>query len=181
MDRSERVAVEARWDAWIGGDREVLTLRWENGGWTADGVVSGANIHYVLRMDSAWQVRHLMLFRDMEEPDLWLAHDGAGAWGEVNGARRMELSGATDVLLSVTPFTLAVIANRLATDGSATTDVSVVRVDVETLEARPHTVTATRIADDRWRFVDDDGDAVELVLDADGLPGDVEGFFRRVV
>ena len=44
-------------------------------------------------------MRQFLLFRDLDEPDLWLATDGTGRWGEMNGAHRPELDGCYDVHL----------------------------------------------------------------------------------
>ena len=51
-----------------------------------------------------WQVRQFLLFRDMEQPDLWLGTDGHGRWGELNAAHRPELDGALDVTIAGSPF-----------------------------------------------------------------------------
>ena len=84
----------ARWDGWDGQASEELTLRWENEAWTASGLVTGENIQYVVRLSPLWEVRQFLLFRDLDEPDLWLGTDGI-RWGEVNGSHREELTGAT--------------------------------------------------------------------------------------
>ncbi len=59
----------------------------------------------MIRLSATWQVRQFLLFRDLDEPDLWLGADGTGRWGEMNGAHRHDLAGCTDVELTVTPFT----------------------------------------------------------------------------
>ena len=61
-------------------------------------------IDYVIRVSPLWQVRQFLLFRDMEQPDLWLGTDGHGRWGELNGAHRPELDGALDVTIAGSPF-----------------------------------------------------------------------------
>ena len=42
-------------------------------------------------------MRQFLLFRDLDDPDLWLGTDGAGRWGEINGAHRPELDGCIDI------------------------------------------------------------------------------------
>ena len=95
----------AAWATWDGDGIETTTLRWENEGWTVSGEVGDAadreRIQYVLRLSATWQVRQFLLFRDLDEPDLWLATDGGGRWGEMNGAHRTELDGCTDIDLAV--------------------------------------------------------------------------------
>ena len=95
----------ARWQTWDDEHIETLTLRWENEGWTASGEVGRERIHYVIRLSPTWQVRQFLLFRDLDEPDLWLATDGHARWGEMNGAHRPELDGCHDIDLACTPFT----------------------------------------------------------------------------
>ena len=51
----------------------------------------------MLRLSPTWRVRQFLLFRDLDEPDLWLATDGHDRWGEVNGAHRPELDGCVDI------------------------------------------------------------------------------------
>ena len=71
--------------------------------------------HRVVAEGGAVQAQRL--FRDLEQPDLWLATDGAGRWGEMNGAHRVELDGCFDLTMStaatVTPFTATMPIRRL--------------------------------------------------------------------
>jgi hypothetical protein len=68
----------ARWNTWDHEHLETLTLRWENEGWTATGDVGREAITYVLRLSATWHMRQFLLFRDLDEPDLWLGADGTG-------------------------------------------------------------------------------------------------------
>ena len=45
------LSVVAEWSDRDGEAYEVLSLGWESGGWTADGVVRGIDVHYVVRVD----------------------------------------------------------------------------------------------------------------------------------
>jgi hypothetical protein len=92
-----------RWAAWEGDDVEVTDLRWENEGWTVSGQVSRERVQYVVRLSATWQVRQFLLFRDLDDPDLWLATDGTARWGEMNGAHRAELDGATTSIWRARP------------------------------------------------------------------------------
>jgi uncharacterized protein len=85
----------ARWQTWDERSRRDLTLRWENEAWTASGEVGRERVDYVLRLSPTWHVRQFLLFRDLDEPDLWLATDGHGRWGEVNGATGPSSTAAT--------------------------------------------------------------------------------------
>lgn len=171
----------AEWSGWDGSGHEVLTLGWESGGWTADGVVSPAHIHYVVRVDEQWRLRQFLLFRDLPEPDLWLGVTPSGQWGEINGARRPELDGCSDVDLAATPFTNTLPIRRLRIEVGDTADIRVARVDHETLEVVPEVQRYTRVALDRWRYEDESGFVAELAVDAHGLVLDYPGLFRRLV
>ena len=166
----------AEWSGWDGSGHELLTVGYESGGWTADGVVRGVDVHYVVRTDEQWRVRQFMLFRDLEDPDLWLGVNPAGQWGEINGAFRPELDGCVDVALPCTPFTESLPIKRLLLDVGDATEVRVAVVDPESLEVTPTTRRYARVDDRRWVV-----DGVELDVDADGLVLDLPGRFRRLV
>jgi uncharacterized protein len=165
--------VEAHFTTWTGDRTEVLTLGWENGGWTLDGrittnPVDGAtrphdDVHYVVRTDEAWRVRQFLLFRDDDEPDLWLAGDGDGAWGEVNGAWRDDLAGCTTIHLDVTPVGHTLVLRGQAADVTvgATAEALVAAIDVETLQVRVLRRRATRTGTDTWLVEDHEPGAAD--------------------
>jgi uncharacterized protein len=174
--------IEASWRSWNSGHHEQLRLGWEAGGWTADGVISGLNVHYAIRVDDSWTVRHFMLFRDAEEPDLWLAHDGAGKWGEVNGAPRADLDGCTDIDLGCTPFTNTLPIRRLGLAVGASAEIVAAWVDVETLLVVASPQRYTRLDERRWRFEGlSSGFVADLDVDEHGLVLDYPDLFRRVL
>ncbi len=168
-----------RWTTWDGADDEVTELRWENEGWTINGLVSRERVQYVLRLSATWQVRQFLLFRDLDDPDLWLATDGTARWGEMNGAHRLELDGCYDIDLPCSPFTNTLPIRRLPLEVGDSTELPVVRVDVETLEARPTIHRYVRLGTHRWAFAQGD-DSVEFDVDKHGLLIDYPGEFRRV-
>jgi hypothetical protein len=168
----------ARWAARDGSSAETLTLAWDNEGWTASGVVEGPDVHYVVRLSSMWQVSQFLLFRDLDEPDLWLGTDGRGRWGEVNGAHRVDLDGATDVALAITPFTYSIPIRRLALEVGTEAPAVVLDVDVETLGVVPAAIVVRRIAVDRYEFVRSAA-TVTVAVDDHGLVVAVDGFERR--
>jgi uncharacterized protein len=170
----------ARWQTWDTIDEETLTLRWENEGWTATSEVSRERVHYVVRLSSTWQVRQFLLFRDLDEPDLWLATDGHARWGEMNGAHRAELDGCRDIDLSCTPFTASIPIRRLPIEVGERTEVSVVAIDVETLSVRPVRHEYRRTARRRWeRETPSTGEVIVFDVDEYGLILDQPERFRR--
>ena len=167
--------------AWVTDDGEHgerLTLNWENEGWTAAGTVGRENVEYVLRISAQWRVSQFLLFRDLEEADLWLGTDGQGRWGEVNGAHRTDLDGATDLALDITPFTHALPIRRLPLEVGHAAELSVAHVDVDTLGVVNRPVVYERLADRRWRH-EVDGESTEFDVDEFGLPLAIPGRFRR--
>jgi hypothetical protein len=172
----------ARWQRWDGDGDETLQLRWENEGWTAIGEVGHERVTYVLRLSPLWHVRQFMLFRDLDEPDLWLGTDGNGAWGEINGSHRTDLDGCVDVALTCTPFTFAIPIRRHVLDVGADVDVRTAFVDVETLGVTPVTYRYRRTGRTRWSVAQADvDDRLTQAFDVDefGLPHDIDQSFRR--
>lgn len=169
--------------AWIDestGAQETLLLRFENEAWTAEGIVQRADIQYVFRFNASWNLQQMLLFRDMEDPDLWLANDGRGRWGEVNGSVRRELGGCTDIDLLCSAFTRAASIRRLHLAIGQSADVETVTVDTETLAVDRSRLDYTRLDVRRWSIHRDDGRPVhEFDVDDYGLPIDLPGHFRR--
>jgi hypothetical protein len=171
---------EIRWTTWDGEYEEILRVGFENSGWTAEGTIEGLDITYVLRFDEAWRTRQFLLFRDLDEPDLWLATDGAGLWGETNGSVRDDLTGCSDIALSCTPFTTAAAVMRLRAGGQHNESLSVAMVDVETLGVTVHEHDVTHLGNDRWEHRSrTTGRSYEFLVDEFGLTMDEPDRFRR--
>jgi hypothetical protein len=171
----------ARWRSWDHEHLETLTLRWENEGWTATGEVGRETVTYVIRLSATWQIRQFLLFRDLDEPDLWLGADGTGRWGEMNGAHRHDLAGCSDVDMAVTPFTSSVLIRRLALEVGDSAEVTTALVDVETLGVVPRALRFERLTARRFRrTVLDDGKTTEFDVDEYGLVHDHPDEFRRL-
>ena len=96
-------------------------------------------------------MRQFILFRDLDEPDLWLATDGTGRWGEMNGAHRAELDGCYDIDLACTPFTNTLPIRRLPLTVGDAAELPIVVIDPETLEVRAEQHRYSRLATHRWR------------------------------
>jgi hypothetical protein len=149
-------------------------------GWTAVGRVGRERVEYVLRLAPTWHVRQFLLFRDLEDPDLWLAIDARHRWGEINGSYRSEFDGCADVELACTPFTATVPIRRLALDIGDTAEVDVIDIDVETLATVRRPVRYERVADRSYRRTTlTTGDAREFEVDEFGLVVDELNRFRR--
>ena len=169
----------AQW-AGVDDDRaEQLSLNWDNEAWTATVHVEHERIDYVLRVSPLWQVRQFLLFRDMEQPDLWLGTDGHGRWGELNGAHRPELDGALDISIAGSPFVHSIPIRRLPLGVGDQVELIVLSIDPETLAVERVPRHYVRLEERRWR-VDDRIAAIEFDVDDYGIPNDIGGSLRRV-
>ena len=169
-----------RWDPWAGGDGEEVVLRWDNEAWTVSGHSMAARVQWVLRLSPLWQVRQFLLFRDLEMPDLWLGTDGGGRWGEVNGAHRPDLDGATDIIVGCSGFDYAPLLRRTPVDIGQGINAPIIRVDTDTLGLRivPHTLART--AESSWEITDHEADDTwTLDVDQHGIPTDIVDRHRR--
>jgi len=171
----------AQLGAQTGANLSTVSLRWENEGWTADGVIASDKAHFVLRLSAQWVVQQFLLFRDLDEPDLWLANSGGGRWGEMNGAHRTELDGCVDIDLAGTPFTNAIPIRRLPLLVGHSATLRVIAVDVETLGVTVQPQIYTRIDTHRWRYSSMAlRGEVEVNVDEMGFVIDEVGAFRRI-
>lgn len=137
-------------------------------------------MHYVLRISATWHVSQFLLFRDLEDPDLWLGTDGHGRWGEMNGDHRIDLDGCVDLDLDCTPFTSILPIRRNSLHVGDSVELAVVAVDVEKLDLQPGRRRYTRLEPRRWQ-VDflDTGTTQLFEVDEFGLPLDhPDGFCR---
>ena len=173
--------------SWSGADAttESLTFRFENEGWTADGLITNPNLahddlQYVIRLNASWSVQQVLIFRDLDEPDLWLANDGTGRWGEMNGSMRRELGGCRDVDVLRSAFTRTMAIRRLRIAQGHSHAVESVVVDPETLDVTRSRLTYTRLAAQRWVVErDDDRARHEFTVDDFGFVLDLPGNFSR--
>lgn len=165
---------------------EELTLSFENEAWTADGRVtvpstSYGDVQYVMRFSATWHLQQMLLFRDLDEPDLWLANDGRGKWGEVNGSERRDLGGCVDIDVRCSPFTRTMAIRRLGSRIGASMDVHSVVIDPETLDITRARLNYTRLGERLWAVHrDDDLPVHEFAVDEYGLPLDIDGHFTRM-
>lgn len=169
-----------RWDPWAGGDGEEVVLRWDNEAWTVSGHSMAARVQWVLRLSPLWQVRQFLLFRDLEMPDLWLGTDGGGRWGEVNGAHRPDLDGATDIIVGCSGFDYAPLLRRTPVDIGQGITAPIIRVDTDTLGLSIVVHTLARTAESSWEITDHEaGDTWTLDVDQHGIPTDIVDRHRR--
>ena len=157
-----------------------MEIRFENEGWTAQGTLGSERAQFVIRLSATLVLQQFMLFRDMEEPDLWLGRDRSGRWGEINGAHRPDLDGCTDIELRMNPFPTSLTMKRLPLLESHAATLTVAAVNTETLEILPQSRTFAKLGARRWRYVSPgQGREVEVELDDYGLVINEPGGFSR--
>ncbi len=162
-------------------NQSAVELRWENEGWTAEGSLGLDNAQFVLRLSASWTVQQCLLFRDLEDPDLWLGTDSHGRWGEMNGAHRTELDGTTDIDFVNTPFTNCIPIRRLPLLVGHSATISVAVIDIETLGITKQTQQYTKISPNTWRYFSNASNCeVESVVDEFGFILDEPNRFQRV-
>jgi hypothetical protein len=170
----------AAWSNPDGSHTSSIDLAWENEGWTANGTLGEDSAQFVIRMSALWVVQQFILFRDLEEPDLWLATDGHGRWGEMNGAHRTELDGCIDIDLKSTPFTNVIPIRRLPLHVGHSASQSVITVDIETLGVTVVPQVYSRLDTHTWSYISlTTGEQVEVSVDQFGFVLDEPGSFVR--
>ena len=156
-----------------------LEVRWDNEAWTVAMRAERERVEGVLRVSPSWVIRQFLLFRDLDQPDLWLANDGHARWGEINGAHRPDLDGCTDLDVAIAPFGVTVPIRRLGLKVGDAAELQVAVVDVETLGVTPQRYVLARLATRTWRLVVTARDVdVEFGIDEHGVVVDVDGFTR---
>lgn len=169
------------WVTWDGAHEARVELTWENEGWTANCTLESERAQVVVRLSASWMVQQFIVFRDLDEPDLWLATDGHGRWGEMNGAHRTELDGCVDVDIVGIPFTNVVPIRRLPLHVGHSAQQNTIAVDLDTLGVTVVPQIYTRLDANRWRYRSlASGRDVDVEVDEHGFVVDEPDAFRRV-
>jgi hypothetical protein len=159
-----------------------IDMRWENEGWTAEGTLGVDNAQFVLRLSAGWVIQQCLLFRDLEDPDLWLGTDSHGRWGEMNGAHRTELDGCTDLDFINTPFTNCIPIRRLPLLIGESATLTVAVIDIETLGITKQTHQYTKLTQQSWRYFSAVSNSeVEVKVDEFGFVVDEANNFQRII
>lgn len=171
----------AAWSTWDHRAASTVKLRWENEAWTAETTLEQDNAVLVLRLSALWVVQQVLLFRDLDEPDLWLGTDTHGRWGEINGAHRPDLDGCIDVDIAGSPFTNSIIIHRTPLHIGHTIDLPVMAIDVDTLGVVTHPHRYTRTGHDTWNYTSlVQNTNVDVTVDEFGFVIDEPNAYRRI-
>jgi len=130
----------------------TVKFRWENEGWTLDCGLGPQRSQVAIRISAQWEFQQVLLFRDLNDPDLWLATDGSGRWGEVNGAHRSDLDGCRLVVVIGTPVAHCIAIRQLALQVGHGADLKVAIINPETLAVVPGMARFERTGEQTWRY-----------------------------
>ena len=180
--------------AWEWVDRpglEHLSLSVGDADIAADGVVvvdldrAPTRLRYAISCDGTWRVRSASLSLECgaERRSLELAREDGGFW-VVDGARRRDLDGCTEIDIQGTPFTNTLPIRRLGlpADAPQLLRVAYVIVPALTVEAGAQEYTRLDPADPprRFRYRNPaNGFVAELAVDEDGIVVDYPPYWRR--
>jgi hypothetical protein len=168
------------WTTWDDQHVARVDLAWENEGWTANCQLSRERAQVVVRLSATWMVQQFIVFRDLDEPDLWLATDGHGRWGEMNGAHRTELDGCIDVDIVGIPVTNVIPIRRLPLHVGHGAQQNTIAVDLDTLGVTVVPQTYTKTGETTWRYRSlATGRDVDVAVDQFGFVLDEPEAFRR--
>ena len=172
----------AQWTTWDDAYDAVVDLTWENEGWSANCQLSSERAQVFIRLSASWMVQQFIVFRDLDEPDLWLATDGHGRWGEMNGAHRTELDGCVDVDIRGIPFTNVIPIRRLPLHVGHSAQQNTIAVDLDTLGVTVVPQTYTKTSASTWRYHSLAACRdVDVTVDEFGFVLDEPDAFRRVI
>ncbi|RKH25208.1 hypothetical protein D7Y13_24660 [Corallococcus praedator] len=139
-------------------------------------------VDYSVVCDPAWRTRRVAVTQSWRgaRQHLTLEHDGAGRW--LRDGRAVEaLEGCTDVDLGLSPSTNALPIGRLQLAEGATAEIRVAWVRFPSLDVTPARQGYARVGPARYRYESlDSGFNAMLDVDADGLPIEYAGIWRRL-
>lgn len=167
-------------------------LRQEPDSVTAESVVVSVadqpyTVRYRITCDAAWRVRDAEIRVVGDERVLQLSADGAGHWFDTAGDDLLDLAGAIDIDLSISPFTNTLPIRRLGLRPGQSAEIRAVYIrapelSVTTDPQRYTCLQAGPEAAKRYRYESLDSDfAREIDIDDDGLVVTYPGLFRRVL
>jgi uncharacterized protein len=169
-----------------GASMETAWLEQQPHGFLLRGTIACAEegeplaLTYRLQCDTLWRslAVELRQVHAGRERSLLIEHEGE--W-RVDGVLRPELSGCTDLDLSLSPATNALPINRLGLDVGAAVEIRAAWVLFPRLEVVPARQRYTRVAERTYRFEGLDSDfTASLQVDDLGLPLDYEGNWKRI-
>ena len=179
----------ARWQDWSGKGIEHLVLNEDSDEIVAEAAIIGTvddelfGARYRILCDGEWRVSELEVSQIGEDEWIELSHDGAGNWVNASQNPIEELKGATDVDISVTPFTNTIPIRRLKLNRGEAREILVVYVQLPGLKLSTDRQRYTCLEPNKlYRYESLDSEFTrDIEVDADGLVVTYPGLFRRVI
>jgi len=178
--------IVARWEDWSRTGIEHLVLRQLDTEVIVDSVIIAAaegtkfGVRYHLVCDAEWCVREAVVSLVGGDRSFHLISDAKGTWRE--GARVLQqLTGATDIDISATPFTNTLPIRRLRLRQQEPAEILALYVQVPSLELSIDRQRYTLLDQGRrYRYESVDSDFKrDIEVDDDGLVVTYPGLFRR--
>ena len=170
------------WQASDGGS-EVCVLERASRGWRLRGTVltheagQPIELRYAVTVDAAWATMGVEVLVSVAGGDPREPVELGALW---SGAERPpEYRDSVDVDLSFTPATNTLPIRRLGLDVGEEAEIQVAWLVWPELAVRPVRQRYARLAEDRYRYTQDDFEA-ELTVDEHGLVLDYEGLWRAI-
>jgi uncharacterized protein len=139
-------------------------------------------VNYQVACDEHWRTRAAEVEQTWHGARhlLRLEHDGQGRWRR-NGEDAPDLAGCTDIDLGVTPSTNALPVKRLQLPVGGKQEILAAWVRFPEFQAAPARQSYERLAEVQYRYTSlASGFTALIQVDADGLPTDYAGVWRRV-
>ena len=139
-------------------------------------------VEYRIACDKEWRTRTVEVDTAGQgaRRTLRLERDAGGRWHR-DGKETPELADCTDVDLEVTPATNALPVNRLRLPVGGRQEILAAWVRFPSLLVIPARQSYERLGESRYRYRSlGSGFTAVVEVDADGLPIDYEGIWRRI-
>lgn len=167
---------------------ERLELAIDSGGVTATSTLvcaeaGGFRLDHVWRLDAGWRAQAVTVERWNAQGHGRLQLERVGTGWRVNGSRRLDLEGADEPDLSVTPFCNTLPIRRTPQGQGASVSLDTAFIDGAALTVARSRQRYERQGPHRLRYVDEGlsrGFEADLVVDGAGLVTHYEHLFERV-
>jgi hypothetical protein len=178
-----------RWHDWSGKGIEHLVLREGPDEIVAEAVLLGTAeeavfaARYRIFCDDSWRVRKAEIAQVGEGDALELASDGAGNWVDGSAAPLLQLAGAIDIDISITPFTNTLPIRRLRLQTGQSEEILAVYIQLPGLTVTTDGQRYTCLEPNRrYRYESLDSDFTrDIEVDDHGLVVTYPGLFRRAL
>ncbi len=180
--------IVARWQGWSGNSIEHTIVCRNGQSNSAEGVIIAEEgqekfaVRYLIDCDRSWTVQQAQIELIGGKSGIELRRDRNGKWTGGAGEYLSHLDGASDIDLSVTPFTNTLPIHRLGLRVGQSAEILAVYIHFPELGVSTDFQRYTCLEPmRRYRYESLDSDFVrEIEVDSDGLVVTYPGLFRRL-